>query len=135
MAQELRTSDGETVGSLVADILEGSQKLIRQEMQLVRTEIEEEWAKAKQASIQFVGGIAVAGLGALFISLAMVHALNSATGLPIWACYVVFAAIWLGLGLLLLRRGKEAVSQVDFVPRQSAENMKEDVKWLKRQTS
>jgi hypothetical protein len=38
-------------------------------------------------------------------------------------------------GVVLLYRGKQQISQIDIVPQQTVETMKENVRWFKRQTA
>lgn len=134
MAQQLPTGDQESIGALVADIVRDGQKLVRQEMMLVRSELQTEWVKVKEASAAFVGGAILAGVGALFIAFALVHLLNTA-GLPLWASFAIVAVVLVGVGAFLLVRGRTAAKDVDFVPRQAVETVKENVRWFKNQIS
>src|SRR5947209_3713642 len=101
MAQQLPTGDQDSIGALVADIVHDGQKLVRQELMLVRAELQQEWTKAKEASGLFAGGAILVGVGALFIAFALVHLLATA-GLPLWASYALVALALLGAGAFLL---------------------------------
>jgi hypothetical protein len=57
--------------------------------------------------------------------------LNALTGLPLWACYGIVGGVCAIVGVVLLYRGKQQMSQIDMVPQQTVETMKENVRWIK----
>jgi hypothetical protein len=61
----------------------------------------------------------------------LVHLLNALTGLPLWACYGIVGGVCAIGGVVLLYRGKQQMSQIDMVPQQTVETMKENVRWIK----
>jgi hypothetical protein len=61
----------------------------------------------------------------------LVHLLNALTGLPLWACYGIVGGVCAIVGVVLLYRGKQQMSQIDMVPQQTVETMKENVRWIK----
>jgi hypothetical protein len=128
------TGEQDSIGGLVADIVQDGQKLIRQEILLARTELQHEWEKAKRASAAFAAGATLAGVGGVLFLLALVHLLNAVTGLALWACYGIFALIVGGAGGYLILRGKTAAKDVVLVPRQTVDSVKESAKWFKNQT-
>ncbi len=134
MSQHFPTGDQDSIGNLVADIVHDGQKLVRQEIALARAELQQEWTKAKDVSIIFAAGGTLAGVGGLFVALGLVHLLNAVTGLPLWACYGIFAVFMLAGGIFLLLKGKAAATEVDFVPRQTMATVKENVQWFKNRT-
>jgi hypothetical protein len=134
MAQNLRVEDPQSVATLVGDIIQDAQKLVRQELALARSEVQHEWTKAKTATVIFGSAGVVLGLGGILLAFALVHILEAITGLPLWVDYGIMALAFLGAGAFLFYRGREAARQVDFVPRETVESIKENVQWIRNQT-
>jgi hypothetical protein len=67
----------------------------------------------------------------LLLIVMLVHLLNALTGLPLWACYGIVGGVCAIVGVVLLYRGKQQMSQIDMVPQQTVETMKENVRWIK----
>lgn len=123
-----------STGALVKDLSEQASTLVRQEVQLAKTEMAE---KAKSAGIgaAALAAAAVAGLLALGTFTAfLVVALEAA--MPLWLAALCMALLWalVGGGLALFGRAKlgEAGGPV---PEKTVETVKEDIEWLKHPTS
>lgn len=129
-----RSDDERGMAALVGDIIQDAQKLIRQELALARTEIQCEWTKAKSAAVVFSAAAAVCGLGGILLAFALVHGLGAITGLPLWLDYAIFSAAFFAVGLLLFVKGRGQARQVDFVPHETVNTVKENVQWIKNQT-
>lgn len=88
-----------TASSLVNDILNDLQRLVEQQFQLTRREIEQEFRLRAQASMIFMLGLGGLLLGGLQFSVAIAHLLHWASspvatdsaGLPLWACHAIVA--------------------------------------------
>ncbi len=125
--------EGQSVGSLVADLTADLSTLMRQEVELAKVELKEEGVKAGKAVGMF-GGAAFAGwMVGLFASLALMYTLHAfmPTG---WAALIV-AILWAIVGALLFTRGRKQLKDVRPVPAQIVETLKEDVEWAKAQKS
>jgi len=103
-----------TTASLVTGILGDVQRLVAQQFQLTRREITDELQQRAAAGVVFGAGVGALGLGAIALTLAVVHVLHWATsppgtdvaGLPLWACYAVVAAVLAVTGGILAQVGK-----------------------------
>jgi hypothetical protein len=69
---------------------------------------------------------------AVLLSLALVFALDAVMPLG-WAAVVV-AIIWAIIGGVLYAMGRNRMKDVDPVPRQTVETLKEDAQWARDQT-
>jgi len=126
---------GPSLTSLVSGIVGDLQTLIRQEIQLARTEVKQEWEKTKTAAGAMAAGAALLLLTAFLLCFTLVYALQAlAPGLPLWACYAIVTACLGLLGGILVVVGRSKAAQVHVVPPQTAETMKENVQWIKNQT-
>jgi len=144
MAENLQGEGQPSMASLVGGIVNDAQQLIRQEVALARREIQDELNKIKTAAVSVGAGIGVGLLGGLMLCLMLVHLLHWATGfrgenvdpaaIPLWGCYGIVGALFLVISVLLFYIGKSKAQQVDLVPRQTVETMKENVQWIKNQT-
>ena len=121
--------DERTVGQLVGEIGGDLSRLFRQEVELAKTEIRDEAAKAGKAAGMF-GGAGVAGwMSALFLSLAVVWALDSVMDAG-WAAFIV-AVLWGIAGAVLFAAGKNKAREINPVPEQTVQTLKEDAQWAR----
>ncbi|TKK89499.1 phage holin family protein [Herbidospora galbida] len=116
---------GELVGELGGDL----SKLFRQEVELAKTEIREEASKAGKAAGMF-GGAGFAGwMTALFLSLALVWALDSVIDAG-WAAFIV-AVLWGVAAAAMFVVGRNKMREVNPVPEQTVQTLKEDARWAR----
>jgi len=78
--------------NLFSGILDDAKVLMRQEAQLLKDEIKLEVSKAGRAASGFGIGAALAGVGALFLLLMLVHGLHEWLLWPLWVCYGLVGA-------------------------------------------
>ena len=130
---------------LVKDLTHQASTLVQQEVELVRLEVREnvelakeemsEKAKAAGTGIALfaaAGAAGLLGLGAL--SAFLILALDGV--IPNWAAALCVAAIWLVVGGILAVYGRRKIDEIGTaVPSRTIEAVKEDVEWLKHQTS
>jgi len=124
-----------TLAQLVRGLMNDATVLIQQELALAKYELYEEARKTKTAVACLGAGIGIAAIGGLLLIIMLVHLLRELTEWPLWTCYGMVGGICAVAGVALLYRGKQQISQIDIVPQQTVETMKENVRWLKRQTA
>jgi len=134
MPDNLQTETAPSIVPLVEGIISDAQRLMRQEVALARTEIEQEWNKTKAATAALGAGIVIAALSGIFFCQMLVYLLNWLTELPLWGCFGIVGGLFALLGAIMIYSGKHQVEGIHFVPQQTAETMKENVRWLKNQT-
>jgi hypothetical protein len=123
-----------SVSSLVGGIVQDAQQLIRQELMLARREVQQEVDKAKAAAASLGAALAVLTLGGILFGFMLVYVLHEAAGLPLWGSYAIVGAGFVILGGILLAVAKNQARDINLVPRQTVETMRENVQWLKNQT-
>jgi uncharacterized membrane protein YqjE len=125
--------EGRSVGDLLGEVTGDLSKLMRQEVALAKVEMKEEAAKAGKAS-GLLGGAGLVGyLVLVFLSLALMFALDNVMGIG-WAA--VITAVILGIiSAVLFVVGRNKVKQVNAKPEQTVETLKEDVQWAKNRNS
>jgi hypothetical protein len=124
-----------TLVELVSDLANDAKQLLRQELALAKYEIREEIRKAKSALISLGIGIGLAAIGGLLLIVMLVHVLNAFAGLPLWSCYAIVGGVCAIMGIVLLYKGKYRLAQIDMIPQQTVETMKENVRWIKESST
>jgi molybdate-binding protein len=54
---------------------------------------------------------------------------------PLWTCYGIIGGICAMAGVVLLYKGMQHISQINIVPQQTVETIKENVRWLRKKTA
>ncbi len=112
-----------SVGELISQVTTDVTTLMRQEFALAKAEMKQEASKAGKAG-GLLGGAGFAGyMLALFASVALMAALDLA--MPLWAAAAIVAAIYGVVAAVLYSKGRRELKQVDPVPHQTVETLKE----------
>ncbi len=123
-----------SLGELFGDLSRETGDLIRKEVNLAKTEMTQRISKVgKDVGSLAVGG-AIAYAGFLALVAALIIALGQ-IGLPWWLAALIVGIVVAGIGYFLVRKGLDALKREDMAPRATADTIKEDVEWAKRQMS
>jgi uncharacterized membrane protein YqjE len=121
------------LGDLVRELSGQLSTLVRQEVELAKTELTE---KGKKAGIGagLLGGAAIAALLMLgTLTALLVLALD--TAMPAWAAALIVMLIWAAVAAALALIGRSKLREVGKpMPEKTVETVKEDVQWLKSRT-
>jgi len=118
------------VTALVSGILNDAQELMKQQITLVRQEIQDDFRKTKEGVISLALGVGTAFLGGFLLCLTAVHLLKwSAPDLPEWVCYAIVTGIVIVLSGALLFAGKKRFDSFNPLPDQSLQGLKENLQW------
>jgi hypothetical protein len=122
-----------SLGELFADLTREMTTLVRQEVRLATSELGQKTSQiGKEIGFLAIGGaVAYAGLLALVAAIIMVLANFMAW----WLSALIVGIVVALTGYLLVRKGMNAIKQIDFTPRQTIQTIKEDVAWAKQQTN
>jgi uncharacterized membrane protein YqjE len=124
---------GETrsVGQIVADISTDMSTLIRQEMDLAKTELKQEMSKVGKGAGMF-GGAGLAGwFTLLFLSLALTYLLDN--WLPVELAALIVAVLWGIAAAVLGLQGRKEIKEANPQLPTTQQTLKEDVQWAKHQ--
>ena len=126
--------DGRSTSELVKDLSRQASLLVRQEIQLARTEVAE---KSKRAGVgaAALAAAAVAGLLALgTLTAFLVLALDDV--MPAWTAALIVGVLWAVVAVGLALYGRDKLDEVGTpVPEKTVETLKEDIEWLRHPTS
>jgi len=127
------TRSDESIGRLIGEVAGDVSKLFRQEVALAKAELKEEAAKAGKAGGMLAGAGFAAYLVAVLLSLALVFGLGEVMP-PGWAAVIV-AIVWGIVGGVLYYLGRNRMKNIDPVPRQTVDTLREDAQWVRDRTS
>ncbi|MCU1592906.1 MAG: uncharacterized protein JWO12_298 [Frankiales bacterium] len=110
---------GQLIGELASDL----STLLRQEIELAKTELKVEVSKAGKGA-GLVGGAGYAGLMVgVFASLTLMFVLD--LGMPTWVAALLVTIAWAIAGYVLFTRGRQQMKSVHPTPTQTVESIKE----------
>ena len=131
---EAGTAAGEpSLTSLLSGIVGDVQQLVRQEINLARTEMKQEWDKAKTAAGALMAGMVLLAVGGVLLCFMLVYLINY-FGVPLWGCFGIVGGVLLLAGVVLAGAGYAYAKSVHVVPPQTAQTLKENVQWIQNQT-
>jgi hypothetical protein len=124
--------DDRSLGELFSELSQETTTLIRQEVNLAKTEMSQKASRVgKHIGVLAAGG-AVAYAGLLAIIAGVIALLGLA--IPLWLSALLVGLVVAGAGYFLVRRGLDALKQEDLAPRETIQTLKEDKEWAKDQT-
>ena len=121
------------MGELVKQLAGQVSTLVRQELELAKTEIGE---KGKKAGVG-AGMLGGAGVAALLMlgSLSALMIIVLALVMPAWASALIVTALWGAVAGLLALQGRQKIREIGTpVPEKTIETVKEDAQWLKKRS-
>jgi hypothetical protein len=122
-----------SLGELFAELTREMTTLVRQEVRLAGTEVSQKiTGVGRHLGMLAAGGlIAYAGFLALVAAIVMLLA----NVIAWWLSALIVGLVVAGIGYFMVRRGMDALKQMDLMPRQTVATIKEDIAWAKDQTT
>jgi len=122
-----------SLGDLLKELTGEFQHLARAEVELAKLEIREEIGDAKDAATKF--GIA-AGTGVLAVlMLSFAAAWGLAEVMPAGVAFLIIGVVYGAVAWWAFARAREQAKQVDPVPEQTIQTLKEDVQWARARSN
>ena len=123
--------DSRTVGELLSDIANDTSSLVRQEIELAKTEMKEKATHAaKQSGTAFAGAV-IAYVGLLTLVAATVIGLGHLIGYG-WSALVIGAILTIVGGVVAMGAVKKLKSE-GLAPEKTTDSIKETKAWAKDQ--
>jgi nitrate/nitrite transporter NarK len=117
----------------VGDVAEDLSTLMRQELDLAKTEVKQEATRAGKA-VGLLGGAGVAGhLALIFVSLCAMFVLNNAV--PVELAALIVTAFWALVAAILALTGKKELAHTNPALPETQRSLKEDAAWARQQRS
>jgi hypothetical protein len=120
-----------SIGELFGQLTQDMTLLVRQEVQLARTEMTDKLSKLTTNLISVGAGGFVAYLGGLALMAALILAVRDLANISLaWSALIVGGILAI-IGYVMLQRGLKELKRVELAPRRSVENIKDDVQSIK----
>lgn len=119
---------GELFGQLSTDM----SFLVRQEIELAKTEMTEKATKAGKNVGFMIAGAAVAYMGVLVLLAAATIGLGQF--LDMWLSALIIGLIVTAIGTFLMQKGMATLQEMEMTPQKTVESLKEDKEWLQQHT-
>jgi hypothetical protein len=131
MATDLRSNHDPSVTELVTGIIGDAQTLFKQQFEMLKHEVKEDFRKTREASLLLGLGAGIGGVGAILLA----HTLSLLTNWvfphwPLWVCYGIWGAVMLVVGAAVVYAGKSTLETVHPLDDQAAQTVKENVEWI-----
>ena len=125
------TSDNRSLGELFASLSKDTTTLVRQEIELAKTEISEKVSETGKNVASLVVGGAIAYAALLFILAAI--AVGLAQIMEPWLAVLIVGVVVAIVGFILVQKGMNALKHMNFVPEKTIATLKEDKEWAQQQ--
>jgi uncharacterized membrane protein YqjE len=133
--ESYRESPGDTgdasLGDLFSSLTTDLSQLVRSEMELARVEIREEAGRAGKAAGMLGGGALAGYLALILLSFAAAWGLAEVVDAG-WA-FLIVGLVVAAVAAVLALTGKKRLEQVNPVPEQTVDTLKEDARWARAQ--
>ena len=123
--------DDRSLGELFAELTQETSTLVRQEVNLAKTEMSQKASRAGRHVGALAAGGAVAYAGLLAILAGVIILLDEV--MHLWLSALLVGVVVALVGYFLVRRGLDALKREDLAPRETIETLKEDRRWAKDQ--
>lgn len=123
--------DERSLGQIVGDLSHDLTTLVKQELELARTELKEEAGKAGKGA-GMLGGAGIAGLLALILgSFALAYLLDN--WMPVELAFLIVTLLWAIVGAVLAARGRKELKNANPQLPETQQTLKEDAAWARAQ--
>lgn len=133
MANEERNPS--SFASLLSDVLNDIRDLFRHEVNLAKVEVKQEIANAKAAAIKIGVALVALLMAMLFLLTALARGVSDLFNIPVWAGFASVGVLLGIVGGVLLALARSNVAAAGTGTPRTVRTMKENVEWVKRETS
>jgi inner membrane protein involved in colicin E2 resistance len=127
MATNLQTSSEPSLTSIVSGIIHDFQDLIKQQMDLFKTEVAADIRKTKDATAALALGASALFVGIVFLCLMVVELLHQFASFPYWASYLLVGGVIFVIGAILTAVGWSQFHSVSAD--QTVKSLEENLEW------
>jgi len=127
------TTSEPSIGELVSNLARDTQMLVRQEMTLAKTEINNSVSNLISGVIKVAVGGFLLYAGALVLLFAAVAGVREGFDISWWASALIVGGVTLLVGLILFMTAKSNLDSASLMPTETVETLKEDRDWAKGQ--
>lgn len=132
-------NDRHTLGGLFHDLRQETTTLIRQEIELVRTEMSEKIEKFTHNLVAIVTGAVLAIPALVLVLIGGANGLSAALvrwdvspAIAAWLPHVIVGFVVLGVAYAFIQKGITAMRREPMIPEQTAATLRENKEWIAR---
>lgn len=122
-----------SIAALVTGLVGDLRRLVAQEIQLARHEMQHELGKVVKGALHAGIAMMLALVATLFLLMTLIHLLHFYSGLPLWACYGIVGLLAAIGGAVMFARVLTIGASLRLWPFRTFYSLKEDAKWIKEQ--
>jgi hypothetical protein len=141
VAAAAERKDDRTIGQLIKELTHESSTLLKQEVDLAKTEMTEKASRVGANLGEVAVGGAVAFLGAIALLLAVVYGLTSllnkfmSLGVAAWLAPLIVGVVLAAVGYSLVKKALATLKQEGIAPQRTTQSLQENKEWLKQKIS
>jgi hypothetical protein len=117
------------VTGLVSGIINDTQTLLRQQAEMLKAEVREDFQRSKRAAEFGAVGIVSATVGALGLVTALAYLLHDQFGFKMWASWGIVGALFLIVGVALGSFSYILLERFNPLPDKTFNALKENLTW------
>jgi sugar phosphate permease len=122
-----------SLGDLFGELSGELAALVRTQTELAKTEIRTQADKAKRTASAFGGATVAAYMALLLLSFAAAWGLTEVV--PEGVAFLIVGLIYAVVAAVLFVMGRDRMRDMNLVPEETVEEMKEDVQWARQKIS
>lgn len=115
---------------LVAGIFNDGQRLLKQQLDMIRSEVREDLRKSRDVAVYLGLGIGLLSLGGMMLLVALVYLMNFLTGWHLAACWGAVGGATVAFGAVALAAGRRVMNSFNPLPEKSFNALQENVSWI-----
>jgi uncharacterized membrane protein YqjE len=118
-----------TITELVSGILKDGQQLVRQQVEMLKSEFHEDLRRTKRATEFGAVGVVLTTVGALVLVAATIFVLHEQFHLQMWASALIIGGILLGIGVSLGLAARNLFESFNPLPDKTFNALQENLSW------
>jgi len=129
--------DERSLGQILKDLTSETSTLLRQEVDLAKTEMSEKATRIGSNVGSLAVGGAVAFLGSLALLFALIYGLTSlldqfmSLRVAVWLAPLAVGLVLAAVGYSMIQKARESLRHEGIAPKKTTESLQENKEWLK----
>lgn len=124
-----------SIGELFKRVTSDMSELVSQEVALAKAEMRQALATLAQDGARAGIGLGLALVGVLALTAFLIAGLGSLLDDRYWLAALITGVVFLTIGVVLARNALADIKRRGLVPDQTAESLREDAAWAKREAA
>jgi hypothetical protein len=117
------------VTKLVSGIIDDAQKLLGQQIEMLKSEVKEDFRRSKRAAEFGGAGIVMLTVGALGLVFALTYLLHEQYGYTRWGSFAIVGGIFFAIGAALAVTSYILLERFNPLPDKTMGALKENLTW------